>query len=206
MKRTNLVVQLFGLLVLLVASIGFAGTAKATIITEFTSLSAYNTAVGAHTVIDFQGFSSGTVITTQFSGLGATFTDGNDTILTDSGFVTDGIGLKGNGRIDMSFSFLISHVGAEFPGALQIDLFLGTTLVDTSSQFAEFGTGFFGGVLSTPIDRVVLRDWLDDTVFIDNLHFNRTVVPEPSSLLLLASGLAGLAGWRWRQARLTNAS
>ena len=28
-----------------------------------------------------------------------------------------------------------------------------------------------------------------------------TAVPEPSSPLLLGSGLMGLAGWRWRKAR-----
>ncbi len=40
----------------------------------------------------------------------------------------------------------------------------------------------------------------------DTLSISLTAVPEPSSLLLLGSGLAGLAGWRRKQRHTTNTS
>jgi hypothetical protein len=38
--------------------------------TIFSGLSTYNSAVGAHSVITFQGLADGTVVTNQFTGLG----------------------------------------------------------------------------------------------------------------------------------------
>lgn len=166
----------------------------AAIISEFTDLPTYNAAVGPHTTIHFNDkIPGGAIITGQYLGEGATFNDGDDLIHFDSNFITDGVGLNGSGRIDISFSSLINHIGVEFPGALRIELYLGGSLLDTSSQFAGQGTGFFGGLISTPFDRVVLIDWVDNKVFIDNVHIGATI-PIPPALWLFASGLLGLAG------------
>jgi hypothetical protein len=73
-------------------------------------------------------------------------------------------------------------------------LYSGATLLDISSQFAGVGSGFFGGAVSTPFDRVVLIDWFDDVVFIDNLHFGNAVVPIPAAIWLFGSGLLGMVG------------
>lgn len=172
----------------------FPSYAPASVLSEYTDLSTYNAAVGSHSIIDFDdGFPEGTVITDQYVGQDVIFTDGNDTIDFNPFFLTDGVGLNGNGRIDISFSSPINHIGIEFPGALQIEFYSGATLLDTSSQFGSGGTGFFGGAISTPFDRVVLIDWDNDTVFIDNLHFG-TVIPIPAAVWLFGSGLLGLIG------------
>ena len=162
---------------------------QAAIITEFVSLGAYNAAVGAHTIITFTEVPIGSTLTSQYSGLGVTFSDGNDTTRSDSAFVVDGVGAAGNGRFDLSFSTQSTHIGAEFPGALRIELYNDANLLATSSDFAGSGSGFFGGVLSTPFNRVVLIDWFDDLVFIDNLHFG---VPEPCTFTLTTLALLGL--------------
>jgi hypothetical protein len=156
------------------------------------------------TMIDFTGLADGTTLTNQYAGLDVMF-DGSDSIVNNTTFVEDGWGVYGNGpEIELMFIAPMTHVGADFPGALAIDLYQGTTLVASSADFGISGTGFFGGTLTDDsfFDRVILREWVDSHVFIDNLYFGGvvgSVVPEPASLSLLGIGLAGMAIRRIRR-------
>lgn len=67
-------------------------------------------------------------------------------------------------------------IGSDYPGALTIELWdhQGGTLLYTSSAFGGSGTGIFGGVVATtPFSFVVLRDWVDDRVYLDNIYISQ---------------------------------
>jgi hypothetical protein len=160
----------------------FAGAILATSapaqITSYSDKPSYDAAVGAHATISFSEIPTGSILGTQYQPQGVTFIDGNDQTLFNGAFVVDGVGVAGNGRVDVSFGGPQTHVGVEFPGALAIDLCSGTTFLDQSIHFAGAGAGFFGGVVSSlPFDRAVLRDWYDDAVYIDELHFGGVAPP-----------------------------
>jgi hypothetical protein len=183
------------------------------VLVQFTDKATYQAAVGPHQTITFVGLADGTVLGSQYSGQGVTFTDGDDTALTDPVFgddifVTDDAGAFGSffNGMTLKFSTPINHIGVDFPGALKIQLYSGATLVGTSQDFGGSGEGFFGGVLDHGItfDTVVLTDWLDDAVFVDNLYFGLAAVPEPSTylagaLLALVFGLHGVRSLRRRK-------
>ena len=60
-----------------------------------------------------------------------------------------------------------------FPGAVRIYGYMGSTLVFQSNDFGGSGTGFFGGVISDiAFDRVEIMDWMDDSVYPDDVFYN----------------------------------
>jgi hypothetical protein len=187
-------------LVIVWVGLVICGAVPARALESYTDLTAYNAAVGPHTVIDFTGLAAGTIPSDQYAGLGVVFTDGDDRVRSESAFVTDEKGVDGFGQIHLTFTSPVNTIGAEFPGGLTIDLYNGETLVGTSGDLGGAGAGFFGGVSGIAFDRAVLRDPVDDRVFIDNLHFgvNGGVIPAPGAVVLGIVG-AALTGWLRRR-------
>lgn len=163
-------------------------------VAEFTSFSQWQASAGPYTTITFGEFPDGTLITTQYTPLGVTFTDGLDFIYMPPSplFPEDGAGLDGVNDIDITFATPQYWIGAHYPGALAFELHSAGNLIYTSSIFGIGGTGFFAGLVSSqPFDAVTIRDPFLGAV-IDNLYFG---VPGPGALPLLA--LAGV----WRTSR-----
>ncbi len=165
---------------ILVASPVYAG------VQEFTDKDEWIDAVGEFTTIDFTGFPDGTFITDQYADLGVLFTDGNDTIHNTCGYENDCWGLRGSDTITIAFDSPQAYIAVDYPGGMKFQLFSEGRLIYTSGDFGLGGAGNFAGLLSTDLfDGALLYDWIDGTVFIDDLHFG---VPAPGSLPLLALG------------------
>jgi hypothetical protein len=152
-----------------------SATAQQAGFTDFTDFAAFQAASGPLTCIPFSDLAPGTLVTTQYASVGVTFTDGDDAVLANPGFVRDGIGLDDVGRAHLEFDRPHWTIGVFFPGALQIELFdfQGGTSLYTSQGFGYEGPGHFGGVVSTgsPFTFVELRDWRDDIAFEDDICF-----------------------------------
>lgn len=152
---------------------------RATVV-SYVDQKTFETATGPSFLLDFADLEDGAPVSSQYAASGILFSDGNDTALTDSAFLTDQRGLWGHGSVSLQFSSPLRALGVEFAGALQIDLFNGSLLVGTSQPFAGFGDGLFAGLTSSePFDRAVLIDWYDGKVFIDNLRVANTPAPVP---------------------------
>lgn len=138
--------------------------------TEYTDRPTWEAAVSGVQTAPFTGYASGTVITTQYQFLGMTFTQGDDTVFLSGAFPTDGAGVACNGNMQIVFSAPQTAIGVDFPGALEIDLYSGNSLIYSSSNFAGSGLGFFAGIVTTAsFDRAVIGDWVDGSAYVDNV-------------------------------------
>ncbi len=157
------------------------------VITNYSSYNDYLAEVGSHEIITFTEVPVGTVLSNQYASQGVNFAQGDDVVITSSSFDIDYVGVNAYGRIELLFNTPQSHIGVDFPGAICIEIYDGSSLIGDSGNFGGSGHGFFGGIVSTELfNRAVLLDWNDDMAYIDNLHYES--VPEPATMSMLLMG------------------
>jgi hypothetical protein len=141
-------------------------------ITEYTDYATWAAAAAVPLLENrYAELGGGVIVTNQYAGMGAVYTDGND-ITYPYGDSTDGMLLNGSGRIYVTFDEPVYAVGMNYPGAVTISGFLGAAPVFTSSDFGGSGAFFFAGIVSTDaFDNIEIKDWVDDAVYIDDLFY-----------------------------------
>jgi len=159
-------------------------------------------------LIDFEGLGN-TLYTTYDSGNGAVFSstggDPDAIFIAPAGFspdiVTDSLFANiVNTPLVVDFSPGVTAVGSDiisWTDGSTISIIVRDEFGDTSNYFVNANAAAYFGIIASgaEIDRITYYPG-DLAVGVDNLYFGIAAVPAPASILLLATGLVGLAGVR----------
>jgi hypothetical protein len=172
-------------------------------VTVITNPQQWQSAVTSYSTLTFTDLPHQTVVTTQYSHLGITFTDGNDFTHVSPSFPSDGHGLvstqaTGFANITMSFPERTYWLAFDYVGGLQVELFNNGNLIFTSNTYLAGFNPFVGLISTEPFDLALAHDWFDPTVAVDNIHFG-PAIPGPGALTLLGLAPIALTGMRKRR-------
>jgi hypothetical protein len=171
-------------------------------VTVITNPQQWQSAVSSYSTLTFTDLPHQTVVTTQYSHLGITFTDGNDLTHISPSFPSDGHGLHSSddpqlGSIHMALGPPRFWLAFDFIGTFRVDLGNQGQVFFTSAQYSAGFTPFVGFISTEPFDAAIARDWFDPTVAVDNIHFG-PAIPAPGALVTLSLGVIAFAGRRRR--------
>ncbi len=197
---------LFALFLSVSVLFSYAGVANAITYTSYTDYAAWSSAAGATTIEDFTGETTGSFISRDFGDFDAQLFNQSASYLPE--IVNEELRIQrwnSNSYLQIEFDDNIQSLGFDWRNtdnsSDSIELIIGGDIWDFGPSQSS---GFFGLIASGgTFDTVAFSDSAGNGGalgygYIDNIEYAvvSNPVPEPSTYILLGTGIAGLIVWR----------